>query len=295
VNVLPQGDGSNEIVVCFMPDPDVLVGEGESKACLCLDASKSIKQWFGEKTVFMTKPNYVQAVASKLGAILCSVTKSGKVSTIYWALSPGGGDIEEIGEFDAAGCGSADISGPKQHNWGTGTRMLPAIQYVVETVAKDADWTMGVIVTDGIIEDEADCMEYCMKLGELISNDQHPEVKLVLIGVGDEVDEGQLERFDDMFEDTALEGKVDLWSSGIAFSMEDEADILGVLFGELVSEEMVVATSGSVLDGTGAQIASYADGLPAKLRFVLPKGQTTFTVHTPDGEVAQDISEALNP
>jgi hypothetical protein len=32
VNGLPQKDGSREVVVCFMPDIDILVGEGESRA-----------------------------------------------------------------------------------------------------------------------------------------------------------------------------------------------------------------------------------------------------------------------
>jgi hypothetical protein len=107
------------------------------------------------------------------------------------------------------------------------------------------------------------------------------------------VDEGQLEELDDMFEGTDLEDKVDIWSHGIAAEMKDEADILGVLFGELASEDMTVADSGSVLDANGNEVASFPDGLPAKIRFTLPKGCTSFTVHTPRGDVSQDISQAL--
>jgi len=75
--------------------------------------------------------------------------------------------------------------------------------------------------------------------------------------VGEEVDEGQLERFDDMFEGTDLEEDVDIWTHGIAASMQDESDILGVLFGELISEETMVADSGSVLDANGNEIKSF--------------------------------------
>jgi hypothetical protein len=75
--------------------------------------------------------------------------------------------------------------------------------------------------------------------------------------------------------------------------MQDESDILGVLFGELISEETMVADSGSVLDANGNEIKSFPDGLPGKFRFELPKGQTSFTVHTARGDVTQDISEVL--
>ena len=48
VNVpTPNSNASNEVVVCFMPDPDILWGEAESRAVLALDASRSIKKMFG--------------------------------------------------------------------------------------------------------------------------------------------------------------------------------------------------------------------------------------------------------
>ena len=303
VNVLDVNDPNNsnlkkgddhKIVVCFMPDPDTLVGEGGSRAVLALDASKSMKPMFGGESVFETAPNYVQMVSRKLGEILCGVTKSGKVDMLYWALNPGGPDIEEMGAFDVSECAAADISGPKQNKMGTGTQMLPAIKHIVEGVFEKTDWAMGVIITDGIIEDEEACTKYCMALGQRLKDEGKTEkLKLVLIGVGQEVDEGQLERFDDMFEGGDLEDDVDIWSSGKAADMKAESDIVGVLFGELMSEDVDVAASGSVLDGSGNEIKSFADGLPGKFNFVLPAGNTSFTVHTPNGEVTQDISEVF--
>ncbi len=304
VNVLDVNDPSNtklkinedhKIVVCFMPDPDSLVREGDSRAVLALDASKSMREMFGGQSVFDTKPNYVQMIARKLGDILCGITKSGKVNMFYWALNPGGTDTEDIGEFDVAQCASASISGPKQHRMGTGTRMLPAIKHIVEDVFEKSEWTMGVIVTDGIIEDEEACTKYCMALGKkLVAENKTDKLKLVLIGVGQEVDHGQLERFDDMFEGSDLEDDVDIWSSGMAASMKDESDIVGVLFGELMSEDIEVAPSGSVLDSNGNEIKSFPDGLPGKFSFVLPAGNTSFMVHTPRGEVTQSISAVLS-
>jgi len=293
VNLLPQKDGSHEVVVCFMPDVDSLVGEGDSRAVLALDASRSIKDQFGVGGVFDTKPNYVQGVARKLGEILCGVTRSSKVSLLYWAMGPGGAETEEVGEFDAAGCAKVALTGPKKKNgWGTGTQMLPALRYTVEKVGKGADFTFGVIVTDGIIEDESACLSYCLKLGQEIVDGKRKPIKLVLIGVGAQVNEDQLQSFNDMFETTPLKGKVDLFASGVAADMLSEADIIGTLFGELMTEDVEVAASGRVVAG-GQELASYADMLPGKIRFMLPRGLKEFTVETPSGSVTQDVSEAV--
>jgi hypothetical protein len=288
VNVIPQKDGSNEIVVCFMPDIDVLVGEGNSKAFLALDASVSLKKMYGFGGPFGGDPNFVQAVSRKLGAILTSVTRSGKVSAIYWAVSPDGSRVEEIGEFEEAGWENAPIGGPRKEKWGRGTKLLPAIKYGAETVAKGSDWTMGVILTDGIIEDEQDCVTYCLKIGQEMASGKRKPVKLVLIGIGEEVDEGQLERFDDMFEGTGID--YDLWSHGMVASMQDEADILGVLYGELMTEETIITPTGRVENSSGVMLASWTDGMPGKFRFILPKGDTQFVIRTPSHDITQDIT-----
>ncbi|QDU93860.1 vWA domain-containing protein [Lignipirellula cremea] len=298
VNVFPQADGTIDVEACFMPDPDLLAGEGSSRAVLALDASRSIKAAYGDSGPFGGgSPNYVQAVARKIGEILADTTKDGKVSMLYWAMGLGN-DTEAIGEFDSVGCQQAKISGPKK-NWGKGTRLMPVIKSIVDNDYAQADWVMGVIITDGIIEDEQDCIDYCMQLGEGLLQQvnagqrRKDSLKLVLIGVGEEVDVGQLERFDDMFEGSSLESDIDLWSSGVAADMQDEEDILGVVFGELMSEETIVADSGRILDSQGNEVASFSDGLPGKFRFKLPSGSSGFKVTTPKGEVEQDISEAV--
>ncbi|MFH0782124.1 MAG: VWA domain-containing protein [Pseudomonadota bacterium] len=288
VNVILQKDGSNEIVACFMPDIDVLVGEGNSKAFLALDASVSLKKFYGFGGPFGGDPNYVQAVSRKLGAILTAVTRTGKVSSIYWAVSPDGSKIEEIGEFDEKTWENALIGGPKIEKWGRGTKLLPAIKYGVETLAKGSDWTMGVIITDGIIEDEQDCIKYCLKIGKEIVAGKLKPIKLVLIGIGEEVDEGQLERFDDMFEGTSVD--YDLWAHGMVASMLDEADILSVLYGELMTEDTIIAPTGRVENNAGIQLAAWTDGMPGKIRFILPKGDTQFVIRTPSQDVTQSIT-----
>ena len=295
VNYFKQPDGSIEFEVSFMPDPEQLVGEGESRAVLALDASRSIKPMFGNSGPFGGDPNYVELVSRKLAEILARITKSGKCLALYWALNPGGSDIEEIGEIDAANAKSYSFSGPTRpkYTWGTGTKLAPVIRHIVEKVHKGSDWTMGVIITDGIIEDEPECMKYCMDLGKKMAAESKQNLKLIMVGVGAEVDEAQLIRFDDMFEGTDLEEDVDIWNTGIAAHMKDEDDIMEALFGELMSEDQVVADTGSILDGHGNEIRTFADGLPGKFRFTLPKAHTQYTIHTPRGDVVQDVSGAL--
>ena len=218
----------------------------------------------------------------------------GDVAMMYWALGPGGELLQDIGEFQSSDCESADVSGPSQKNWGTGTKILPPIKAIVEEHFDTVEATIGVVITDGIIEDEDEAQAYCMELGKRLVKDGKTEsFKLVLIGIGEEVDKDQLERFDDMFEGTDLEEDVDIWSHGVASDMKDEADILSVLFGEMMSDDTMIANTGKILDSKGTEIKSFPDGMPGKFRFTLPKGEMSFTVKVPGAEVTQDVSSAF--
>ena len=291
-----QKDGSCEVEVCFLLNPDVLVAEGRSKAFLGLDASASMAEMYGRGgSLFTPKPNYVEAVARKLGAVLSNVSKNGKVGAAYWAVNSPGDGTEWIGEFSEQEWATAEISGPKGENKGRDhTQLLPALRLAVEQIHKGSDWTVAVFITDGIISDEQDCMTYCLQVGKLLATDKMAPIEMVLIGVGTEVDEDQLNRFDDMFEGTDLEGKVDLWSTSPVSSIRDEADILSVLYGGLMTEDVVVAPSGRVESGSGEELASFSDGMPGKFRFVLPKGETVSRIHAGEQVVEQDCSE-VNP
>ena len=292
VNVVPRRDGSHEIIVCFMPDPDLLFGgQANARAFLALDGSASLKKMYGFGGPFGGDPNYMQAVARKLGSILTSITRTGKVYATYWAVSPDGSKAEPIGEFDEAAWQSAAITGPRREKWGKGTRLLPALQLCADRIARDADWTIGVIVTDGLIEDEKDCVGYSFRIGREIATSRRKPIRFVLLGIGEEVDETQLQRFDDMFEGSGV--RCDLWSHGLVSSMQDESDILSVLFGELITEETIIAPRGWVEDSRGQKLRDWSDGMPGRFRFALPPGVTSFVIRTPDRSITQDVSPAL--
>jgi hypothetical protein len=309
VNVVnPSRNGENEIVVCFMPDPLSLAGEGKSSAVLAIDTSVSMRGSFGFGGPFGGTPNFVEMVARKINEILCGITKDGTTHNIYWAQGIAGDQIEEIGSISSGDASNAKFKGPQNSSlWGRSTKILPAIKYIESIYEKslkesnnnsaksnkDSPWLMGVIITDGIIEDDKEAFDFCKKLGKkLLAAGTQDRFKLVLIGVGPDVDKDQLAAFDDMFEGTDMEDEVDLWSSGSADEMQDEEDILAVLFGELMSSDVPVADWGTVIDSNGEKIQRF-EPLPGKFRFSLPKGETSFTIQTPRGEVTQDISEAF--
>ncbi len=292
VNILdPRPDGGREVVVCFMPDRIALFGEDLARAFIALDASASMREVYGYGQPFGGSPNYVQKIARKLASNLAEITHSGTVGMIFWAVSADGNKIEEIGELDEPGWMNTPLSGPRQQKWGRGTRLLPAVRYGVDRIAAHADHTLGVILTDGRFDDLTEVEDYSLDLGRQIVAGKRKPLKLILIGVGEEVDAAQLERLDNLFEGTGID--YDLYSSGLVQSMECEDDILAVLYGELISDRKVIWPHGHVEDGTGKVLRRWTDGMPGKFRFILPAGQRRFVIHTPGNNVVQDIPPYL--
>ncbi|GDY07056.1 hypothetical protein LBMAG52_05420 [Planctomycetia bacterium] len=262
---------------------------------LAIDASASMQPMYGVKIgpFPAAKPNVVEPVARCMSAFLANFSSDAKCSNIYWACSPDGSAIEEIGRFSAEEVENVAYAGPKRFPWGKQTKLLPPVRYFAEHAFKDLPWSIGVIVTDGIIDDLADVKNYCMKLGQEMASGQRLFLKLVLIGVGSAVDEAQMEELDDMFEGSNLrtpKGKeIDIWDHCVASDMRD----LNEIFKEIVDEDTIVVESGKILDNQGRVVKEYGDGVPAILKFDLPAGTTGFTLEWPGGNVVQDISEVL--
>lgn len=295
VDVLPQPDGQNKIVVRVVPDPDCWAIDVETRVAIGLVAGCATKRWYGCSSVFgIIEPNHMESIARKLGGVLCSQDRNDSVQLFYWATGIGG-DLEDIGTYRSSELPDACIDGVDRSKWGRGRKLLPAIKTIVEGGGTAPSHVMGVILTDSIIEDEAECMEYCMSLGESLVKNRDVRVKLIMIAIGYEVDADQLARFDDMFEGTELEDDdvASMWSCGLVDDIRNEDDILDVLFGELATEDMIVAPSGRVLDPDGNLVKHYADGLPGKFQFMLPAGCSSFTLQAGGSEVVQDLSTAL--
>jgi len=296
VNVHKKADGSIEIVATILMVPDI---EG-ARTGLALDASASMKKMYGISGVVggpfakaSGVPNVVEPVAQTMAAYLAKFSSNAKCNVIYWAVSPDGSQVEPIGDFDEESSQQLTVSGPKKFPWGRGTKLLPPVKYFTEQAFKDAPWAICVFVTDGVIEDLPDVKKYCLQFASEISSGRRSFIKLVLIGVGEEVDEGQMEELDDMFEGSGLKdpqgNDIDLWDHKLASEMRKIEEI----FAEVVSEDAVVTSSGRITNQAGQVCKDYPDGVSALLRFTLPAGSTAFTLEFPGGNVTQDITEGL--
>jgi len=290
VSLFPQRDGSQRVEVGLLPTPHPTLLGADARAVVALDASRSMRPMYGG----CCDANYTELVARKTGELLCPITHSGRIRILYWSLGQGGAEIELVGDLDAEQCRGYPFRGPSKSKWGTGTKMLPIIKHIIEDAGKGASFTMGVIMTDGIIEDEKDCVDYCLELGRRLKAGMQPPVRLILLGLGEMVDEAQFDRFDNMFGDTSLGNEVDLWACGLAASMQDEDDIFNLLFGDLFSEDAVIAESGLVVDDNGSIVAAFPEGLPIRFSFILPEGCREFTVRSSRWEVTQDLSGVLD-
>jgi len=273
----------------------------ENARCgLALDGSASMKGMYGAtaiSAIFKSASgsgNVVEPVARTMAAYLARFSSSGTVNLIYWACAPDGGGLEEIGEVNEAQAQTLNIRGPSKLSWGRKTKLLPPVRYFVDGVFRQAPWAIAVFITDGIIEDLEEVKSYCLQYAREIARGQRKFCKLVLIGLGNEVDEKQMEELDDMFEGSGLKmpgngDDIDLWDHKLASEMRQ----LHEVFAEVVSEKIIVADSGRVLDSSGRVVMDYSDGVPALLRFNLPRGSRSFTLDLPGHKVTQDISEAL--
>ena len=293
VNVWQQTDGSNRIKATILMTP---TAEG-AQTGLAIDGSASMKAAFGAggavSSLFASaSPNVVEPVARTLAAYLANFDSDGKTTAIYWACGPGGMQTQDLGDLDAAAAKARAFGPPKQ--FGTGTKLLPAVKYFTETRFASAPWSIFVFITDGVIEDLADVQKYTLELARQIADSKRNFVKLVLLGIGAEVDEGQMEALDDMdyggLKDPQGQA-IDIWDHKLASEMQKLEEV----FAEVVSSDTILAPSAEIVDDAGQPVkpigrGSYKDGLPALLEFVMPKSAKSFSLVLPNGtKVVQSV------
>ena len=285
VNVLPGADGTMRIRATILMKPQV---EG-AQTGLAIDGSNSMNRLFGASgavsDIFGSPVNVVQPVARTMAEYLANFDSDGNTTVIYWACGVGGNDVQEFGDMDAPKARAFTFAAPK--NPGTGTKLLPAIQYFTEKKFPNVPWSIFVFITDGAIEDLDAVKTYSLELGKQIASGKRKFTKFILIGLGEHVDERQMEELDDLDYSglKSPEGdEIDLWDHTLAATMRRLEEI----FKEVVSVQTILAPSANIVDSSGKPVtpigrASYADGLPAFLEFSMPKGATAFTLQLPDG------------
>lgn len=232
--------------------------------------------------LLVREPNLVEPIAREVIPYLAEkIDADGGTSVIYWACGERGDQIEEKGDLTADQARGTSYEGPQE--WGEHTHLLPALRYFVERFA-DADWGFYVFVTDGRLDDLEAVKNYTADLARKIAAGTAKPIKCVLIGVGEHVDEGQMEQLDDLPDALGLE--VDIWDHKIASTMRDLRDI----FAEVVDENAMVAPTGRVLDEEEKVVKTWNDGVPTKLVFSMPPKAKSFTLEVAGQRIEQFLS-----
>jgi hypothetical protein len=232
-----------------------------------------------------TGGNQVSPVAQKLCHYLASkIDADGGTTCIYWATGPGGSDIEVVGDLTADQAQNHVFGPPKE--FGTGTQLLPAVKYFVDRF-KDAPWGFYVFITDGELHDLDAVKRYSTQLARDVAAKRRRPLKFVLIGVGPNVNEQQMEELDDLETGT----DVDLWDHKLASEMR----VLQEIFAEVVDKHARIADKGRILDHQGKVLKDYSDtGMSAFLEFEAPAGTPYFTLEVNGNRIHQGLSDGAN-
>ena len=289
VNVYPGAGGGTRVTATILMEPR---REG-TQTGIALDGSGSMRKLYGQSTgggvvsPLFAKPkveNIVAPVAQRITAYLARTIDADHGTTcIYWAVGANGTQVEVVGDLTAEESERHAFAGPQ--DFGTGTQLLPAVRYFVERF-QDAPWGFFVFITDGELFDLEEVKQYSGRLAKDIAAGRRRPVKFVLIGLGPDVNEKQLEDLDDL--DTGTE--IDLWDHKMAAEMRQLAEI----FAEVVDQNARVADNGKILDPQGRVVKNYSDtGLPAFLKFDMPPGALYFTLEVNGQHIQQPLSDTV--
>src|SRR4051812_17090964 len=254
VNVYPASAGKVRVVATILMTPHK---EG-AQTGIALDGSGSMRRAYGQEgggrvlsPIFggAAKPvNEITPVAQKLCAYLArNVDADGGTTVVYWAVGPAGSQVQVVGDLTAEQAEKHHFGPPA--DFGTGTQLLPAVRYFLDRF-KSAPWGFYVFITDGELHDLEEVVAYSKRLAQDIQAGRRNPVKLVLVGVGPDVAEYQMEALDDL--DTGTD--IDLWDHKIAKEMR----ALEQIFAEVVDKNARVSDSGKLFDDQGKLLKDFA-------------------------------------
>jgi hypothetical protein len=238
---------------------------------------------FGRPTAAPT--NQVEPQARWMLEYLATKDRNGMLRVAYWACGASGRGVEPLGELKGVDVKSYKFPGPK--NWGRQTVLTPAIRdyvdYLKGQVPRGAKQGCAVFVTDGAIHDPEEVKAFSREVAKLITTGRLPRMNFILVGVGDAVDEKQME--DICHEE--YPGIGHLWCHRIAEEIDQVAKLVAVL----VDETMTVAGGGTIYDDKGKVVKVYEARLPAVLEFEVAEGTKSFTLEVNGQRFTQPLPE----
>lgn len=273
----------NKVVATLLHDPTV---EGLDVA-LYMDGSASMEDEYGPRGVLAKLApvkNLVEPQMRWMLEYLASKDRDGQVRVAYWATGDGS-QLEEVGLLSAVQAKDFRFPGPRFY--GKATVMLPVLRdfvaHMKQQSQQGARRGLAVIITDSQLSDGNDVRAYATQVAKEIAAGRLPRMSFVFVGVGDQVDEEQMEEISH----ETYPGVGHLWCHRIADRMEEMAELVAVL----VDETMTVAAGGTVYDEKGRTLKSYEGRLPAVLEFDVPAECKAFTLEVAGQRFTQPIPE----
>ncbi|HJU48077.1 MAG TPA: hypothetical protein VJ689_08095 [Gaiellaceae bacterium] len=272
-----------QVVATLLHDPTV-----ESlEVALYMDGSASMEDEYGPRGVLAKLApvkNLVEPQMRWMLEYLASKDRNGIVRVAYWATGDGS-QIEPVGDLQASQAKDFRFPGPR--SYGKATIMLPVLRDFVALMkaelAKGAKRGLAVIITDSQLNDAEDVRAYTAQVAKEISAGRLPRVNFVFVGVGEQVDEEQMERI----AHDEYPGVRHLWCHRHVDRMEEMAELVAVL----VDETMTVAAGGTIYDDKGAVLKTYEARLPAVLEFAVPPGCKAFTLEVGGQKFVQPLPD----
>jgi len=272
------------VVATLLHDPTV---EGLDVA-LYMDGSASMEDEYGPRGILAKLgpvKNQVEPQMQWMLEYLASKDRDGILRVAYWATGSGA-ELELVGDLDGAKAKQYKFPGPR--SYGKATILLPVLRDYVAHIRKEAaergaSRGLAVVITDSQLSDPDDVIAYTKQVAKEISGGRMPRVSFVLVGVGEQVDEEQMER---VCHDE-YPGVGHLWCHRVADRMEEMAELVAVL----VDETMTVAAGGTIYDDKGKAIKVYEGRLPAVLEFEVSEGCKQFTLEVGGQRFDQPLPE----
>jgi len=254
---------------------------------LYMDGSASMEDEYGPRGILAKLApvkNLVEPQMRWMLEYLANKDRDGKVRVAYWATGDGS-QLEEVG--DLTGPQAKDYRFPGPRFYGKATVMLPVLRdfvaHMKQQVSTGAKRGLAVMITDSQINDSNDVRAYATQVAKEIAAGRLPRMNFVFVGVGDQVDEEQMEGISH----ETYPGVGHLWCHRIADRMEEMAELVAVL----VDENMTVAAGGTIYDDKGKVLKSYEGRLPAVLEFDVPATCKAFTLEVAGQKFTQPIPE----
>ncbi|HEX8538924.1 MAG TPA: VWA domain-containing protein [Cystobacter sp.] len=215
----------NKVVATLLHDPTV---EGLDVA-LYMDGSASMEDEYGPRGILAKLApvkNLVEPQMRWMLEYLANKDRDGKVRVAYWATGDGS-QLEEVGELN--GPQAKDFRFPGPRAYGKATVMLPVLRdfvaHMKQQVQVGARRGLAVIITDSQISDAPNVTAYATQVAKEIASGRLPRMNFVFVGVGEQVDEEQMEEISH----ETYPGVGHLWCHRIADRMEEMAELVAVL------------------------------------------------------------------